>query len=168
MPRSFRAYSGALALLLGIVVASPTAAQDPQTAAQPDSAQLAGVLAMMDAMKLGDDLISMIETLMGDPADPNSMPEEYRQPFLRQARTRVPDLLQTIAPLYAVRLTPQDVADVTAFYRSPAAQHLMIATDAIDAETESAVERWSWKIVGEVMIELGNAPPATPPASSEN
>ena len=114
---------------------------------------------MMEVMHLGEDVTKGFEVMMGDSTAPNRVPPEYREAFLRMARARMPELLRAIAPMYAARLTSQDVAEVTAFYRSAAAQHLRATTDAIDAEMSGVVERWAYKVFGEMMIELGNAPP---------
>lgn len=168
MPRSLRRDTGTLTLLFAVAFAFPIVAQDSRAITPPDSAQVAAALTMIELMHVGDDMIDGIEAMLGDSTNPNGMPQEYRQVFLEKARTRMPDFLRLLAPMYAARLTPEDIAQVSAFYRSPAAQHLMAAGNAIGAEMAVMGERWAYKVFGEMMIELGDAPPATPPASNEN
>lgn len=168
MPRFLRRNTGTLILLFAVAFAFPIVAQDTRATSPPDSAQVAAAMTMIELMHLGDDMIKGIEVMLGDSTDPNAMPQEYRQAFMQKARARMPDLLRLIAPMYAARLTPQEVAQVSAFYRTPAAQHLMAAGDAVGVEMATMAERWTYKIFGEMMIEMGDAPPATPPASSEN
>ncbi len=168
MTRFLRRDTGTLTLLFALALAFPIAAQDTRATTQPDSAHVAAALTMIELMGIGEDMIKGIEVMLGDSTEPNAMPQEYRQAFLQKARARMPDFLRLLAPMYAARLAPQDIAQVSAFYRSPAAQHLMAAGDAIGPEMAVIGERWAYKVFGEMMMELGDAPVPTPPSPDDD
>ncbi len=140
------------------VAARQSAAQEGARSAQADSTHRAAVLEMLQVMKIGDGIMEMIELSVADTTAGGGMVEPLRSAFLAKARARLPELLQSLVPGFASRLTPDDVREITAFFRSPSGEHLTAARSTADPQMEQAVERWALKVVGEVMMEMGDAP----------
>ncbi len=149
------------------VAARQSAAQEGARSAQADSTHRAAVLEMLQVMKIGDGIMEMIELSMADTTAGGGMVEPLRSAFLAKARARLPELLQSLVPGFASRLTPDDVREITAFFRSPEKwKHFTAGPSTADPQMEQAVERWALKVVGEAMMEMGDAPipgATTPP-----
>jgi hypothetical protein len=148
----------ALPLFLAFVMAAPSAAQVPPSTAR-DSAHEAAVMKMLEAMHVGDAIMEMLEAASRDSSAWGGLPEAYRTAIVAKARERLPDLVRIIAPGYAAQLTPNDVEQITAFYLSPPGMHLVAVKNANEVEMSEAAQRWGMKVVGEVMVEMGDQPP---------
>ena len=116
-------------LLLGIALAvlpiSPLRAQEPAAPAAPvDSVRLALARELLLVTQADQAFYRGVElALPGQRAANPKIPEIFWTEFMQRIKDGLPSFTARVAPIYASRLTAEDLRAIIAFYRTPAGQH---------------------------------------------
>ncbi len=82
------------------------------------------------------------------------VPKEFWDEFLRRARTEVPMLIDSLAPMYAKRFNEAELRTVLTFYQSPVGKKMIRAQGPIQQETMEFGQRWGARLGAAVAEEL--------------
>lgn len=74
--------------------------------------------------------------------------------LVARVRRRVPEMLDSLAPIYAASLTTADLKDLVRFYESPLGQRFAAAQTAFSSRAEQVGQRWGARMALEVMKDL--------------
>ena len=117
----------------------------------PDSARLATARQMLDAAGTVDLMVaSMRAALPGQRAAHPEVPAQFWGRVESRLIESAPELVDSIAVVYATRFSLDDLAAFLAFYRSPAAMRLREIQPEILEQSTSLGQRWGMRIGAEV------------------
>ena len=145
--------AGVAALTLGApapVAAQRAAPVDPATAAT-----VRRLLELTGAAKLA--LQSMEQMMPSQRAANPQVPAAFWDAFLAHARRDVPQLVDSLIPVYAAHFTKAELDQLVRFYESPLGRRLSAAQPLITQESMQAGQRWGARIGGEVGDSLARA-----------
>src|SRR5262245_8311675 len=145
---------GVLACLLLTTVA-PGHAQQVPNQALPDAAGLAAAKNFLDASGTVDAMVAAMKANL--PAQRAAMPQvpaEFWARFETRAVQDAPQLLDSLAVVYARNFSVDDLQALAAFYRSPVGQRLRDLQPALVAEGAAIGQRWGARIGAEVAATL--------------
>src|SRR6266436_8942375 len=148
--------SRAIAILLGLVVVKPGFPQRPAVAA--DSAKTATVRRLMELTKTGEAIIRGMEAAV--PAQRSAypdVPDEVWDAFLARARQKLPQILDSLVPVYATRFSQAELNELIKFYSSPVGHHLSDAQPEILRASLEIGARWGEIIGREIQDSLARS-----------
>ncbi|MGC8524714.1 MAG: DUF2059 domain-containing protein [Acidibrevibacterium sp.] len=140
-----------LALMLAAIASRPAGADE---AAMREATALADLTAseatMAPVLALMRERLITILTAAGAPSvdEAGKIVDTLLMP---EFRAGLPDLKHQIAMIWAGALSAADLRAVTAFYQTPAGQHLLAATPAITGKSIQAGMIWGQKIAREAV-----------------
>lgn len=142
MNRPITAWGTACALTLALPVYAQQA---------PDSSRVAAARKALEAGGTIDVMIAGIQAnLPAQRAAAPQLPAEFWTRFEERILKDAPQLLDSIAVLYARHLSRQELDAITAFYQSPAGQRLRALQPTLVAEGAVIGQRWGFRIGAEV------------------
>jgi uncharacterized protein len=145
--------AAAFALVLGtLIVSSPLSAQAPDAArlsAAKEMMEVAGVAKQFDELMplLAQQLSQSFVAIAPEKAD------EIRQVFAQLPAKfidRKGELIDEVAGLYAQELSVEELAAVSAFYKSPAGARLLAVQPQIARQSMLLGQRWGARIGQEI------------------
>jgi len=146
----------AAAILLGLVVVKPGFAQRP--AVPIDSAKTATVRRLMELTKTGEAIVRGMEAAV--PAQRRAypdVPDEVWDAFLARARQKLPQILDSLVPVYASRFSQAELVELIKFFSSPVGHHLSDAQPEILRESLEIGGRWGEIIGREIQDSLARS-----------
>lgn len=134
------------AILLSVLVAGPGLAQRPAVAA--DSAKTATVRRLLQLTKTAEAIVGGMEAMVPSQrrAYPD-VPDEFWDTFLARARQRIPQMLDSLIPVYATRFSQAELNELVKFFSSPVGRHMSDAQPQILQESMAIGGRWG-EIIG--------------------
>jgi uncharacterized protein len=140
----------AACLVLTLAAAGPAAAQSPDA--------VAAAKELMGVMHATDNVKTIIPQLMQalKPAMVQGRPEVARDfdalmPMMIQAMTsRVDEMLDKIAGVYARKFTPEEMREMIAFYRAPVGQKVVQELPNIMRESMTIGQQWGQQLGSEL------------------
>jgi uncharacterized protein len=148
-----------IALLVGLAVfAAPAAAQKKP----PDAAALTAAQDLLAAIGAEKQLETMIPLMLQSmrglvlKTKPNAQKEvdESLAALASKFQSRRRELLDQLAPLYAERISQEDMKAMAAFFRTPAGQRFIALQPELMREGAVLGQRWGQQIGQEVETEL--------------
>jgi uncharacterized protein len=133
----------ALALGAAPPVGAQRASVDPGTATT-----IRRLLDLTGAAKLA--LQSMEQMLPSQRAANPQVPAAFWDAFLAHARRDVPQLVDSLIPVYAAHFTKAELDQLVQFYESPLGRRLSAAQPRVTQESMQVGQRWGARIGGEV------------------
>ena len=133
-------------ILLSVLPSGAAFAQRPAVAA--DSTKTATVRRLMELTKTAEAIVRGMEAAV--PAQRRAypdVPDEVWDAFLARARQRIPQMLDSLIPVYATRFSQAELNDLIKFFSSPVGHHLSDAQPQIMQESMAIGRRWG-EIIG--------------------
>ena len=131
----------------GIMAIAPCRAQ--QDTAPVDSAKAATIHRLLDLTKTPANMSSMFEaTIAAQRTSMPGVPAAFWEAISARAHATIPQLVDSLVPIYARHLTQQELEQLVAFYSSPLGQHLIDVQPLIAKESMEVGGRWG-KLIGE-------------------
>jgi hypothetical protein len=146
----------ATVILLGLVVVEPGLAQRPAVAA--DSTKAATVRRLMELTKTGEAIVRAMEAAV--PAQRRAypdVPDEVWDAFLARARQKLPQIVDSLVPVYATRFSQAELNELIKFFSSPVGRHLSDAQPEMLRESLEIGGRWGEIIGREIRDSLARA-----------
>jgi uncharacterized protein len=145
--------AAAFALVLGTLLAS-----SPPQAQAPDAARLSAAREMMEiagVAKQFDELMPLLAQQLSQSfvAVAPQKADEIRQVFAQLPAKfidRKAELIDEVASLYAQELSGEELAAVSAFYKSPAGARLLAVQPQIARQSMALGQRWGARIGREI------------------
>jgi uncharacterized protein len=146
------------AAVIGLLAAIPIAATAQAAASAPDSARLSLARRLLHAMQADraiaqgiDEAMDMQRRAGGPP-----VPKVFMDSLIARVRRRAPEIVDSLAPLYAGALTTPDLRDLVQFYESPLGQRFAAAQAGVTGQAQQVGQRWGARVALEVMQDLVN------------
>lgn len=137
-------------LLALLLVAAPLAAQK-RAAAPPDPARLTLARRVLELNGSVDAMIAAIRASI--PAQRQATPQlpaEFWDRFEARVTRDAPQLIDSIAVLYAAQFSQEDLQALVAFYGTPTGQRLRQFQSTLIAESSAIGQRWGARIGAEI------------------
>jgi len=137
--------------------------------APTDSAHLRLAREVVHAAGADSLVLRGLETMLAAQKMTNTtLPAEFWDAFMTHARKTLPELIETLVPIYAAHFSTAELTQLKAFYLSPIGKRLVAEQATIQQESAKVGMRWGAKIGGEVSGELMTREvPASTPAPEE-
>lgn len=130
-------------------------AQRTPSPAPPDSARLAAARTLLDASGTVNTMIAAVKAnLPAQRAAMPQVPDEFWTRFEARVIQDAPQLLDSIAVVYARSFSLEDLKALTTFYRSPLGQRLKELQPLLVGEGAAIGQRWGARIGQEVGASL--------------
>lgn len=146
-----------LATLAALALAAPfpLGAQRPASVAPATAATIRRLLELTGAANLA--LQSMEQMMPSQRAANPQVPAAFWDAFLAHARRDVPQLVDSLIPVYAARFTKAELDELVRFYESPLGRRLSAAQPMVTQESMQVGQRWGARIGTEVGDSLARA-----------
>ena len=144
-----------LGLALFALPLSPLRAQEPAPAPAVDSVRLGLARELLEVTEADQAFYRGVElTLPGQKAANPRIPEVFWTEFMQRIKDGLPGFTARVAPIYAARLTADDLRAIIAFYRTPAGQHF--AREQVDLARGLMEEgqKWGAEVAAQVATDL--------------
>jgi len=103
-------------------------------------------------------MVRAVETMVSAQGRANpDLPAGFWDVFLARARQTVPQLLDSIVPVYTARFSQAELEQLVRFYESPVGRHLVEAQPEMLQESFEIGRRWGETIGREIRDSLGRA-----------
>jgi hypothetical protein len=99
----------------------------------------------------------MEAVIPGQRAAMPQVPAAFWDAFLAHARRDMPQLVDSLVPIYAAHFTRAELDQLVRFYESPIGRRLAEVQPLITQESMQAGQRWGARIGGEVGDSLARA-----------
>lgn len=143
----------ALALVLGINTA--VQGQGPAGAPTPDSLRVAAARRLLESIGAVELMVAGFRAnLPAQRAASPQLPAEFWTRFESRMVSDAPQLLDSIAALYARTFNQTELAALSEFYRSPAGQKLRHVQPTLLAESTAMGQRWGARLGAEIAASL--------------
>jgi len=142
--------------LAALVLAAPAVAQQPGPV---DPATAAVVRHLLDLTGAGRLAVQSMETMI--PSQRAAMPQvpaAFWDAFLAHARRDMPQLVDSLVPVYAAHFTRAELDQLVQFYESPIGRRLAQMQPLVTQESMQAGQRWGQRIGAAVGDSLAKAP----------
>lgn len=121
----------------------------------PDAARLAAAHHVLAASGTMDAMVALMRAnLPAQRAATPQLPAEFWTRFEARMIQDLPQLVDSIAVVYAARFTQQELEALVAFYNSPVGQRLRELQPTLVAESSAMGQRWGMRIGVEVGASL--------------
>lgn len=129
---------------------------DAQQAGTDSSARLATARRVLEASGATEMMITAIRANLPAQraAASPQIPAEFWTRFERAITERAPELLDSIAVLYAGRLTQAELDTLLRFYQSPVGKRLRELQPTLITESSAVGQRWGMRIGSEIGASL--------------
>jgi len=85
---------------------------------------------------------------------------------MAKARQTLPQLIDSLVPIYAARFSSAELVQLKAFYATPLGKRLVAEMPAIQQESAKAGARWGAKLDAEIMADMMTREMPSAPAST--
>jgi hypothetical protein len=154
VPLLIRCARGA-ALLLALA-ARPAASQASTTVAA-DTAPLALARRLLKTMHSEETIVKAMDAAMLTQRQTNSrLPPTFFDSFSVRAHRHAPELVDSLAPLFARVLSVADLKDLVRFYESPLGQRYATAQTTFALQSGEIGKRWGARLAIDLMKDLVN------------
>jgi len=158
MTRSLRTMF--VAACAALTLAAPAAAQQPRATVDPaTTAAIRRLLDLTGAAKLA--VQSMEAVMPAQRAANPQIPAAFWDAFLAHARRDMPQLVDSLIPVYAAHYTRAELEELVRFYESPLGKRVAVVQPLITQESIAAGQRWGAAIgqfVGDSLSRAGVKP----------
>jgi hypothetical protein len=114
-----------------------------------DSAKVATIHRLLDLLKTPANMSSMFEaTIAAQRTSLPGVPPGVWDAISARAHATIPQLVDSLVPIYARHLTQQELEQLVEFYSTPLGQHLIDVQPLIAKESMEVGARWG-KVIGE-------------------
>ncbi len=141
-------------LLVGVsrvsVGQSPAAAAGADTAALGLARRLLIVMHAQDALFAGMDSAMAAERRAGN----TKVPPVFYDSLMARLHRVAPQLIDSLAAVYASHLSPADLKAVVQFYESPLGQRYATAQMEVELQSSAIAKRWGMRLALDVMKDL--------------
>lgn len=139
--------------ILPLVILCSTEGQAQKS--PPDSARVAAARLFLEAAGTVDMMVAaMRANLPAQRAVTPQLPEEFWTRFEARIVSDAPQLVDSIAVLYASRFTRPELESLIAFYRSPVGRRLRELQPTLVTEGAAMGQRWGTRIGAEIGASL--------------
>lgn len=136
------------ALVIGAALAVPPC-HAQHDSAPADSAKVATIHRLLDLMKTPANMSSMFDaTIAAQRSSLPGVPAAMWDAISARAHASIPQLVDSLVPIYSRHLTQQELEQLVQFYSSPLGQRLVDVQPLIAKESMEAGARWG-KQIGE-------------------
>ncbi len=144
--------------LLGMVALPATlVAQASARSGAPDPERLKVARRVVQASGAEAIILKSIElTLPAQRAQSPTIPPEFWDRFAAKARADVGLLVDSLAPVYAVRFSKAELEQLLAFYESPVGRHVVAEQPAVAQESQQLGLRWGTRVGAGIAVEMAN------------
>jgi hypothetical protein len=142
--------------LAALALGAPAAGGAQQQTVDPTTA--ATVRHLLDLTGAGRLAVQSMEAMI--PAQRANMPQvpaAFWDAFLAHARRDMPQLVDSLVPVYAAHFTRAELDQLVRFYESPIGRRLSEVQPLITQESMQAGQRWGARIGGEVGDSIARA-----------
>ena len=154
MSPTYRRY-GALLLILALAIPVRAQAQPGARPTPADPARVAAARRVLDASGVADLMISAMKaTIPAQRAATPQLPAEFWTRFEERIVQEAPQLVDSIAAVYAGTFTLQELQQLAAFHESPIGRRVREAQPALLTESTAIGQRWGRRIGAEVAASL--------------
>ncbi len=154
VPNTYRVLAAAGLLLL---FAAPASAQTA-AASPPPPERVALARQVLTAMGAEQTMIAGVEEAMPEQRRrQTNIPAVFWDSMLVQFRRRAPEVVDSMALLYADRFTPAQLNDLLAFYQSPTGQRFGAVQAELSLVMAAVGRRWGARVAADVMKQLVDA-----------
>ena len=143
-----------------------TALTAPLTAQQgqsPEAAKIATTRRLLELTGAAQLSVRAMEVMVPAQRAANpQIPAAFWDAFMVRARRDVPQLVDSLAPIYAAHFTQAQLDELVRFYESPVGRHLTEVQPLITQESFEVGQRWGALIgraVAESLAQGGRKPP---------
>ena len=144
------------AVTLALVLGASAGAQ--QTRAPVDPATAATIRRLLDLTGAANTAVRSMEAMMPAQRAANpQIPAAFWDAFLAHARREIPQLVDTLIPIYASHFTRPELDQLVRFYDSPLGRHLAEVQPTIAQESIQAGQRWGMVIGRDIGDSLARA-----------
>jgi hypothetical protein len=158
-------------LLAGLCIATQVVAQSPSQNAAPtpapaDSEAIGLAHHMLVALRAEQSFTQGVESAIKmQRAQRSQLPPVFFDSLLTALKRAAPQVVDSLAPVYAASLTKQDLRDLTKFFESPVGQRYADAQGTITTATSLVGQRLGARVALDVMktlIDAGQMPDIPP------
>lgn len=147
-------------LMLSLLATSAAA----QKKAPPDSAKMATVRQLLTLVKAPEMMEQGFESMIpAQKAASPQIPPAFWDAFAARLKHDMPQLIDSLMPIYASRFTQAELDGLVKFYSSPLGKHLTDVQPAMMAESQEVGQRWGMAIGRQIGDSLRAAGGATAP-----
>jgi hypothetical protein len=143
--------------LIPIVMVAALAAATPNAVRAQAPAQ-AGVNAARELLHASGAVDAMVAAMRANiPAQREALPQipaEFWSAFETELVKKAPEMVDSIAVVYAHRFSARELQDITAFYQSPIGRKLVQNQIAIISESSAIGQRWGARVGEEIARSL--------------
>jgi len=144
-------------VVFGTVAVAPCHAQ--QDSVPLDSAKVATIHRLLDLMKTPANMSSMFEaSIATQRTSMPGVPAAFWEAISARAHATIPQLVDSLVPIYARHLTQRELEQLVEFYSTPLGQHLIDVQPLIAKESMEVGARWG-KVIGEQVADSIQAAP---------
>jgi len=147
--------------LAALALRAPLGAQ--QARASVDAATSAAVRRLLDLTGAANVALRGLEAMLPAQRAANpQIPAAFWDAFLARARRDIPQLVDSLVPIYASHFTRPELDELVRFYQSPLGRHLAEVQPLITQESVQAGQRWGSAIgrdIGDSLARAGATPP---------
>jgi hypothetical protein len=144
-------------LAASLCILIPAAGRAQQAKPAPDSNV---VLArhLLETTHQGDNLVAGIEAAMSEQRRQNTqLPAVFYDSLLARLKRTVPEVLDSLAPLYARRFKRAELQEIIHFFESPAGQAYATQQASLGVEAIQLGQRWGARVAADVIKSLVDA-----------
>lgn len=139
-------------LVAGAALAAPVLAQNP---ARGDPAKTATIHRLLDLLNAATLMEQGMEAMLpAQRAASPQIPAAFWDAFVARARRDLPQLVDSLIPIYAARFTQAELDELVRFYSSPLGKHLAQAQPEMMQESVGVGQRWGAAIGREIADSL--------------
>jgi len=140
---------------LCILIPSPALPQQPTA---PSDTNVVLARRLLQVTHQGDNMIGVIETAMTQQRRLNSqVPAIFYDSLLVRMKRSVPEVLDSIAPVYARRFKSSELEEMIHFFESPTGQDYATQQASLSVEAAQFGQRWGARLAASVMKDLVDA-----------
>jgi len=139
--------ASAVLVMAALCVSHRANAQAPGSAPPTDSSRLAAARSVLEASGAAQSMISAMRAQI--PAQKQAMPQlppEFWDRIEERMVHDTPELVDSIAVLYATSFTIQELRQLVAFYESPVGRRLAEVQPALVTQSSAIGQRWGMRI----------------------
>lgn len=142
--------------LAALALGAPVEAQQQRAAVDPaTTATIQRLLELTGAAKLA--LRGMEAMMPAQRAASPQIPAAFWDAFMGRARRSIPQLVDSLIPIYAAHFSRAELEQLVRFYESPLGRHLAEVQPLVTEESIQVGQRWGMAIGQEVGDSLARA-----------
>jgi uncharacterized protein len=132
------------------------AGQSPGLPTAPDTTAMAWARRLLEAKHAEQALLTGFDSAFAAQRKRGGqqVPQVYFDSLVARARRDAPQLLDSLATVWAARLSSADLQDMVRFYESPLGQRYASAEISVELQSTGLAQRWGMRLALDVMRDL--------------